>query len=148
MNRKMNTHNNTAYSFLYSNQCYEQKGTYNNLKIPSKGCQLLRDKIINTYKSNFKSKLGPNDRMHVPPVKLTLDKSKGITPTNHVRPYDTPYHLRKPWEQELKDALEGEILVPNTSPSIWSSKAFPVQKSDPSKVRIVADFRAFKFRLV
>ena len=32
MNRKMNKGNNTAYSVLYSKQCYEQKGTYNNLK--------------------------------------------------------------------------------------------------------------------
>ena len=74
--------------------------------------------------------------MNVPPVKLTLVKSWGITPTNHVRPFDTQLHLRIPWEKELKDALEGEMLVPNTNPSIWSSKAFPVPKSDPSKVRI------------
>ena len=121
------------FCVIYSNKCYEQKGIYNNLKTPSQNFQKLRDKIINTYKSNFKSKLGPNDIMHVPPVKLTLDKSKGITPTNHVHPYDTPYHLRKPWEQELKDALEGEILVPNTKPSQLSSKAFPGSEIRPVK---------------
>ena len=32
-------------------------------------------------------------------------------------------------------------MVPGAYPSVWSSKAFPVPKSDPSKVRIVADFR-------
>ena len=97
MNR-MNKRKNTAYSVLYSNQIYEQKGTYTNLKTPSQGCQSLRDKIVNTYKNNFKYKLGPNDRMNVPPVKLTLDRRKGITPMNHVRPYDTQYHLGKLWE--------------------------------------------------
>ena len=58
-----------------------------------------------------------------------------------MKSFDCPHHLRVPWEKELKDALDEKILVPNTSPSIWSSKAFPVPKSDPSKVRIVADFR-------
>ena len=92
-------------------------------------------------KNYFKSKLGPDDRMNVPPVKLILDEEQGIKPSNHVKPFDTPYHLRVPWEKELKDELDGKILVPNTSPSVWSSKAFPIPKSDPSKVRIVADFR-------
>ena len=77
---------NKCYSAIYSSQCYEQKGTYDNLKTPSKNCQNLRDKIINNYKDNFNSKLGQNDRMHVLPVKLTLDKSKGIIPTNKIAP--------------------------------------------------------------
>ena len=79
--------------------------------------------------------------MNVPPVKLVIDEERGIKPSNHVKPFDTPYHLRVPWEKELKDALDGKVLVPCAYPSVWSSKAFPVPKNDPSKVRIVADFR-------
>ena len=79
--------------------------------------------------------------MNVPPVKLVIDEERGIKPSNHIKPFDTPYHLRVPWEKELKDALDGKVLVPCAYPSVWSSKAFPVPKSDPSKVRIVADFR-------
>ena len=92
----------------------------------------LLQKVANYYgKNNFKSKLRPDDSWNVPPVKLVIDESRGITPTNHVCPFDTPYYLR---EKDLKDALEGKILVPNTKPTIWSSRAFPVPKSDPSKV--------------
>ena len=86
--------------------------------------------------------------MNCPPVKLTLNKNKNINPLNHVHPFDTPFYLRKSWEKELREALEGEILVPNTNPSQWASRAFPVQKSDPSKVRIVADFRELNKALV
>ena len=141
ISRKILKKCNKSYSALYSQACYETRGTYESLKTPSQQCQDLRNKIITDHGDNFKTKLGPSDRMNCPPVKLTLNKNKNINPLNHVRHFDTPFHLRKSWEKELCDALEGEILVPNRNPSQWASRAFPVQKSDPSKVRIVADFR-------
>ena len=108
---------NKCYSAIYSIQSYEHRGTYENLKTPSQNCQNLRNKIITDYKNNFKTKLGLSDTINCPPVKLTLNKNKNINPLNHVRPYDKPFHLRKSWKKELCDALEGDILVPNTKPS-------------------------------
>ena len=91
---------NSAYSALYStsieNHIYEKEGTYVNLREPFKGCKLLREKIINKYDNNFVTKLGPEDRMNVPPVKLVI-------------------------EEELKDALDGKVLAPCANPSVWSS---------------------------
>ena len=90
------------YSALYSQACYETRDTYESLNAPSKQCQDLRHKIITNHSDNFKTKLGPTDRMNCPPVKLTLNKNKNINPLNHVRPFDTPFQLRKSWEKELR----------------------------------------------
>ena len=133
----------SAYSALYSNknEIYEKKGTNTTLKEPSKGCKDLREKLIKRFEKNFVTKLGPKDRMNVPPVKLIIDEERGLRPTAHIKPFDTPFHLRKPYEQEIRDALEGKVLVPCDKPTKWSSKAFAVPKGTPGKVRIVADFR-------
>ena len=135
----------SAYSALYSNsipnEIYEKEGTNSTLKEPSKGCKELREKLIKKFANNFATKLGPKDRMNVPPVKLVVDEDRGVRPTAHIKPFDTPFHLRKPYEQEIRDAVAGEVLVPCDKPTKWSSKAFAVPKGTPGKVRIVADFR-------
>ena len=74
-------------------------------------------------------------------MKLVVDEERGVRPTAHIKPFDTPFHQRKPYEQEIRDALAGEVLVPCDKPTKWSSKAFAVPKGTPGKVRIVADFR-------
>jgi hypothetical protein len=79
--------------------------------------------------------------MNVPPVKLIVDEDSNVKPVCHIKAFDTPFHLRKPYEQEIRDALEGEVLIPCDKPTKWSSKAFAVPKGTPGKVRIVADFR-------
>ena len=79
--------------------------------------------------------------MNVKPVSLVIDETRKIPPAKHTRPFDVPFHLRKGWETEIRNALEGDILRPVTEPTDWSAKAFAVPKSDPTKVRLVADFR-------
>ena len=101
----------------------------------------LKERITQKFKNSFKTTLGPEDRMNVKPVKLEIDQSRNIPPVNHTRLFDVPYHLRKPWEKEIRDAIEGDILRPVNYPTEWSSKAFAVPKQDSTKVRIVADFR-------
>ena len=57
-------------------------------------------------------------------------------------PLDTPFHLRAMYEQEIKNCIEVEEIVPCwTEPSEWSSKAFPLLKGDGTVVRIVSDFK-------
>ena len=92
------------FSTSIENKIYEKEGTYVILRDPSRGCKLLLH-IVEKYQNNFKSKLGPQDRMNVPPVKLIIDEEIGIKPSNHVKPFDTLYDFRVPWEKELKDAL-------------------------------------------
>ena len=51
-------------------------------KIPPE-CVKLREKVLRIHKRNFKEKLGPTDRINHPPVKLQIDKSRGIQPVKH-----------------------------------------------------------------
>ena len=110
-----------SYSNLYSARTvtaiYEREGLTHNLREPTKLCKKLKEKITNKYGSNFKEKLGPGDRMKVEPVTLEIDESRNIPPVKHTRPFDVPYHLRKPWETEIRNALEGKILVPVDYPT-------------------------------
>ena len=78
----------SAYSALYSNEneIYEKEGTNTTLKEPSKGCKDLREKLVKTFVKNFVTKLGPKDRMDVPPVKLVIDEERGVRPTAHIKP--------------------------------------------------------------
>ena len=57
-------------------------------KIPSE-CIKLREKILKIHKQNFKEKLGPEDRIKHEPVKLKIDKSKGIKP---VKKFESVQH--------------------------------------------------------
>ena len=59
--------------------------------IPSE-CLRLREKILRENKINFKDKLGPDDRINHPPVKLKIDESRGIKPVKNTRAYDIPLH--------------------------------------------------------
>ena len=104
----------------------------------------MQKKIVEKYKDNFREKLGINDRLNVKPILLVVDPEKlaAHKPTTHIKPYDVPFHLRKGFESELLNMLDAGILKPCDTPTAWNTKAFPVQKnSDPTKVRIVGDFR-------
>ena len=62
-------------------------------------------------------------------------------PTAYIKPYDVPFHLRQGFESELLNIIEAGILEQCDTPTIWNTKAFPVQKiSDPTKCRIIGDF--------
>ena len=129
-----------AYSSLYSfqNQLYSESKP---LKEPSREFKKLKAEITKEWQDCFKEKLGPQDRMRVPPVKLKMKNSE-VKPSFCTRPYDTPYHLRDMYETELNACLEAGQIVPcGTEPSKWSSKAFPVPKGDGKSVRIVTDFK-------
>ena len=96
---KLNNKSSLAYSSLYSlqNNLYSESKV---LKEPSKECKKLKSEIISAWGECFKEKLGPKDRMKVPPVKLKM-KSSEEKPSFCLKPYDTPYHLRDMYEKEL-----------------------------------------------
>ena len=82
------------------------------------------------------------DRMDHPPVKIRLKENSDVTPSYCMRPFDTPFHLRKMHEKKVKNSLDAGILVKcGTELLKWSSKAFPVLKVRGNWIRIVADFK-------
>merc|ERR1712082_177523 len=108
-------------------------------------CQVLRKEILKKHAGIFKDKIGKMDRVNIPPVKLQLDESKNIPPSNVSKPFDVPYHLRRPAKKEFREMVDAGIVVQNDEPSDWRSQAFPRMKpeSDPTKCCWVTDFRKF-----
>ena len=106
-------------------------------------CQILRKDMLKKHAGIFKDKIGKMDRVNIPPVKLQLDKTKDIPPTNVGKAFDVPYHLRRPARKEFREMVDAGIVVPNDEPSDWRSQAFPRMKpgSGPPKCRWVTDFR-------
>ena len=95
--------------------------------------------------------MGKSDRLNVKPISLHVDKEKLAShkPTTHIKPYDVPYPLRQGFESELLNMIEAGILQQCDTPTLWNTKAFPVQKnSDPTKCRIVGDFRGLNDMLL
>ena len=137
--------NEKSYSSVYKAQTMEYyTKSKPDLKKPSKEAKTLQNKLISKHHHNFVDKLTKNDRLNVKPVELQVnpDKLKQTKPTTHLRPYDIPFHLRKGFEAELLEMLEAGIIEQCTSHTDWNTKAFPVPKSsDPTKCRIVGDFR-------
>ena len=136
--------NTKEYSSVYKAQYDYYRPSRAHLKKPSKQAQDLQNKLIEKQKTNFTDKLGKNDRLKVKPISLHVDNEKLAThkPTSHIRSYDVPLHLCQGFESELLNMIEAGILVQCDKPTIWNTKAFPVPKnSDPTKCRIVGDFR-------
>ena len=79
-------------------------------KVPPE-CIKLREKVLRIHNKNFKEKLGPNDRINHPPVKLEIDKSRGIKPVKHSKAYDIPIHLRKVAHAEFTEMRKAGIIV-------------------------------------
>ena len=79
-------------------------------KIPLE-CIKLREKILKNHKQNFKEKLGPEDRIKHEPVKLKIDKSRGIKPVKHSKTYDIPLHLRAAAQAEFNEMIKAGIIV-------------------------------------
>merc|ERR1712215_22987 len=119
-------------------------GTPTNVKVsqvPTQ-CDKLRQKILKKYAGTFKEKLGKEDRVKIPPVKLHL-KDTDVRPINVGKCFDIPIHLREPAKKEFVEMIDAGILVPHDKPAEWRSQSFPRAKpgSDPVKVRWVTDFR-------
>ena len=111
------------------------------MRYPSRKCKMLREDIMKNWQQYFKEKLGPQDRMKVPPVKLRL-KDENARTSFCTRPYDTLFHLKEMYEREIKNSLDAGHIIPcGTEPSEWASKAFPVAFGDGTSVCIVSDFK-------
>ena len=86
--------------------------TKSELKEPTKEEKELRDMLVGKYSETFVDKLGPEDRISVPPIKLEVDKRKTeqMRPTNHIKPFDVPFHLREAFQKEVLYMLEAGII--------------------------------------
>ena len=112
-----NKHFSKQYSSLYSKQAeefeYQSLDNQNDNQYespePTKAFSRLREKLLKKHSNIFKEKLSPCDRINAPPIRLTIDPSKDVTPRAHVRPYDIPYNLREPMNRELSDAIEAGV---------------------------------------
>ena len=103
----------------------------------------MREKVLRIHNKNFKEKLGPTDRINYHPVKLEIDKTRGIKPVKHSKAYDIPIHLRKAAHAEFTEMRKAGIVVESDGEaSEWSSQAFPRRKPNswPIKCRWVTDF--------
>ena len=58
------------------------------------------------------------------------------------KPFDVPYHLRRPTKKQFKEMVDAGIVVQNDEPSDWRSQAFPRMNpgSDPPKCHWGTDF--------
>ena len=97
-------------------------------KVP-KDCINLRGKILKNYHEVFKEKLGPEDRVNCPPVKLEIVHSRGITPVKNTKSFDIPIHLRKAANAEFSEMKKAGLIVETKNEaSECCSQAFPRRK--------------------
>ena len=73
--------------------------------------------------NKFVDKLGPEDRIRVPPIKLEVDRRRAeqIRPTNHIKPYNVPFHLRDQFQKEVMDMLDAKIIERCEVATEWST---------------------------
>ena len=113
-------------------------------KVP-KDCVNLRDKILkNHHNVVSKERLGPEDRVNCPPVKLEIYHSRNIKPVKNTKAFDVPFHLRKAATAEFREMKKAGLVVETKNEaSDWCSQAFPRRKPNswPIKCRWVTDFR-------
>ena len=80
--------NSNKYSERYDcNNIESYQPPKSELKEPTKEEKSLWEKMINKCSENFVERLGPEDGIKVPPIKLKIEKRKA----EQMR----PYHLRK-----------------------------------------------------
>ena len=89
------------------------------------------------YPKLFAARIGKlNDRQ----IDLHIDKS---VPPKAQRYRNTPFHVRKKVEQQLKDLQEQDIIEDATGPTPWVSPIHVVPKpNDPGNIRMCVDMRA------
>merc|ERR1711984_28792 len=80
-------------------------------------CQVLCKNMLKKHAGIFKDKIGKMDRVNIAPVNLQLDETKDIPPTNVGKPFDVPYHLRRPARRKFREMVEAGIVVPNDEPA-------------------------------
>ena len=106
----------------------------------------LRNKLIKQFADVFKEDLGPENRLDVPPVRITLKPGHEDVPLYNARvPIATPRYLEKAADLELSRILKSGVLEDVTWPTRSACRAFFVQKpgspdSDP-EVRLVNNMK-------
>ena len=91
--------------------------------------------VIRKYSDTFVDKLGKEDRVSVPPIKVEIDKrnAEQMCPVNHIKPYDVPFHLPAKYEKEVMDMLKAGIIQKCEVATTWNITAFHVTKSNHCK---------------
>ena len=89
----------------------------------------MKGKILKKYHEVFKEKLGPEDRVNCPPVKLEIDHSRGIKPVKNTKAFDILIHLRKAATAEFSEMKKAGLIVETKNEaSEWCSQALPRRK--------------------
>ena len=97
-------------------------------------CTNLRQHILKEFHDVFKDRLDPTDRVNIAPVHLEVDHSRNIKPVQATKPYDIPFHLRKPATKEFNEMLRSGVLTENKEASEWCSQSFPAQKPNSNPI--------------
>ena len=136
---------NIQFLYLHNAKCYDSHVIICGNVIHNKLRDIIYlEKILKSYNKNFKEKLGPLDRIKHEPVKLKIDKTRGIRPVKNTKAYDIPLHLREAAKDEFNEMIAAGIIVEAEPEATgWASLAFPRRKpnSSPIKCRWVTDFR-------
>ena len=74
-------------------------------------CTDLRNKILKDHHDIFKDQLGPEDRVNIAPVHLEVDHTRNISPVKAMKPFDIPFHLRKPATKEFNAMLKSGVIT-------------------------------------
>ena len=62
---------------------------------------------------------------------ITIRLKEGAKPVYVSRPFDVPYHLRVPYEKELRNMMDGGLIEPcGFETTNWSSRSVSVLKSN------------------
>ena len=118
----------------------------------NKKMEKLKDKLLCKFADVFKKELTPQDRVHMPPVKLeTTSVSSSIRPLNCMTPIETPLHLRKAANRELQKILKAGMIERCHHPTEWCSRGFFVPKPgsipEDLKARMESDFNRILLRV-
>ena len=110
---------------------------------PPPECVALQKELMEEFSDIFKTELGPQDRLNVPPVKLQFKEGVEIRPVNHSTARETPLHLQSASMNELNSMISAGVLEPVTWPTDWATRGFFVRKPGPGPIRcrLVSDFR-------
>ena len=76
----------------------------------TKNCELLRDKIVWRWKVFFMEKLEKDEKIIITPS--SISPREGSVPTYNACLFDMHFHLREPYDRELKNMMEAGILEP------------------------------------
>ena len=62
------------------------------------------------------------------PIKIEIDDSNDVVPTNITTPAETPAHLRPAADREIARLIKAGTIEPWEQPTEWTSRGFFVKK--------------------